>query len=58
MKPPPWTAEDYRRFAETCFTGLSQMLTASGKPLLAITLMVAILTGQPTKLLQLLASLR
>ena len=33
------------------------MLTASGKPLLAIALIVAILTGQPTKLLQLLASL-
>ncbi len=52
-----WNAEEHRRYAETCFAGLAQLVAASGKPLLAITLMVAILTGQPKKLLQLLASL-
>jgi hypothetical protein len=54
----PWNAEQHRRFAETCFFGLAQMLTAAAKPLMAIAVIAAILTVQPAKLLQLLISFR
>jgi hypothetical protein len=56
-KARPWNAEEHRRYAETWLAGLAQLAAVSGKPLHTITLMVAIVTGQPTKMLQLLASL-
>lgn len=52
-----WTAEDHRLYLETWLSGLSNLVIASGKPLTAMVMIVALLTGQPQKLLHILISL-
>jgi hypothetical protein len=55
--PRPWNAEEHRQFVATCFQGIALVIHASGKPLLAIGLIVALVTEQPIHLLQFLRSL-
>jgi hypothetical protein len=44
-----WSAEEHRRYLETWLTGLSGIVCACGKPLAAIALIAAFLTGQADK---------
>jgi hypothetical protein len=55
-KPRPWTADEHRRFAETCFEGMARVIQATGKPLFALALILVLLTGTPLHLLPILRS--
>jgi hypothetical protein len=52
-----WSAEEHRRYLETLLSEISHIVSASGKPLLAFSLLADILAGHPSKLVQLLAKL-